>query len=90
MLIINILLDSGASALIIHKDVSYNRQQILKDKKSKWSTMAGTFNTTFVTEITLKLPELNHSAENYKKYYLTNKLLKYDLILGSNILRRIC
>ena len=40
--------------------------------------MAGTFNTTFVTEIILKLPESNYSAEIYAKYHLTDKLLKYN------------
>ena len=54
---IKILLDSSASASIIHKDVLYERHNILKDKKNKWSTMTWTFNTTFVTEIILKLLE---------------------------------
>ena len=57
-----VLLDSGASASIVHKDILYERHRNHKDKKNKWSTMAGTFNTTFVTEIILKLLELNHSA----------------------------
>ena len=48
---IEILLDSGASALIVPKDVFYERHKILKDKKNKWSTMAGTLDTSFVTEI---------------------------------------
>ena len=52
---IKILLDSGASASIVRKDVLYERHRIHKDKKNKWSTMAETFNTTFVTEIILKL-----------------------------------
>ena len=52
-----ILLDSGASTSIVRKDVLHVRHKILKDKKNKWSTMAGTFNTTFVTEIISKLPE---------------------------------
>ena len=56
---------------------------------SKQFTMAGTFNTTFVTEIILKLPELNHSAEIYAKYYLTNKLLYYNLILGRGIVHEL-
>ena len=43
---IKIFLDSGASALIIRKDVFYERHKIFKDKKNKWSTMAGTFNTS--------------------------------------------
>ena len=46
---IKILLDSGASALIVRKDLLYERHKILKDKKNIWSTMAGTFNTTFIT-----------------------------------------
>ena len=71
---IKILLDSGASVLIIRKDILYKRHKILKDKKIKWSNMAGTFNTTFVIEMILKLPELNHSAEIYAKCHLTNKL----------------
>ena len=48
--------------------------------------MAGTFNTAFVTEIILKVKELNHSAEIYEKYHLTDKLLNYDLVLGRDIL----
>ena len=60
------------------KDVLYERHRILQDKKNKWSTMAGPFNTTFVTEIILKLLELNHSAKIYTKCHLTNKLLNYD------------
>ena len=54
---IKILLDSGASASIILKDVLYERHKILKEKKNKWSTMVGTFNSSFETKIILKLPE---------------------------------
>jgi len=86
---IKILLDSGASASIVRKDVLHVRHKILKDKKNKWSTMAGTFNTTSVTEIMLKLPELNHSAEIYAKCHLTDNLLNYDLILGRDILHEL-
>ena len=53
---IKILIDSGASASIVRKHVSYRRHNILKDKKNKWSTIVGTFNTTFVPEIILKFP----------------------------------
>ena len=86
---IKILLDSGSSASITRKDVLYERHKILKDKKNKWSTMAKTFNTTFVTKIILKLVELNHSTEIYAKCQLTNKLLNYDLILGRDILQKL-
>ena len=44
--------------------------------------MAGTFNTTVITEVILKLLEINHSAEIYAKCHLMNKLLNYDLILA--------
>ena len=40
---IKILLDSGAGASIVRKDELHECHQILKDKKNKWSTMAGTF-----------------------------------------------
>ena len=51
--------------------------------------MAGTFHTSFVTEIILKLPELNYSEEIYAKCHLTNKLLIYDLILGRDMLHKL-
>ena len=83
---IKILLDSSASALIVHKDVLYERHKILKDKKNKRSTMAGTFNTTFVTEIILKLPELIHFVEIYAKCYLTNLILGRDILYELGII----
>ena len=86
---IKILLDGGASASIVHKNVFYKHHRILKDKKNKWSSMVGTFNTTFVIEIMLKLPGLNHSAEIYAQCHLTEKLLNYDLILDSDILHEL-
>ena len=44
---------------------------------------------TFVTEIILKLKELNHSTEIHAKCQLTNKLLNYDLILGRDKLHEL-
>ena len=86
---IKILLDSGASTLIVHDNILQKYYRILKDKKNKCSTMVGTFSTTFVTEIILKLPQLNHSTHIYAKCYLTNKLLNYNLILGRDILHEL-
>ena len=52
--------------------------------------MAGTFNTTFVTELKLKLPELlNPIQEIYAKCHLINKILNYNLILGIYILHEL-
>ena len=64
------LLDSGASASIVRKDVLYERLKILKDKNNKWSTMAGIFYSTFVTEIILKLPEFNHFVDIYEMNFI--------------------
>ena len=60
---IKILLDSGARLSILHQDVIHERHRTLKEAKNKWSTMAGNFNTIFVTEIILKLPELKYDRD---------------------------
>ena len=51
--------------------------------------MVGTLNTTFMTELKLKLPGLNHLAEIATKCHLTKKILNYDLILGKDILHEL-
>ena len=66
-----------------------NVTKFLKIKKNKWSTIAGTINTTSVTEIMLKLPEINHSAKIYAKCYFTDKLLNINLILDRDILHKL-
>ena len=86
---IKIYLDSSASASIVCKVVIHECHQNWKDKMNKWSTIAGTFNTTFITEIILKLLELNHSAVIYAKCHSTDKLSNYDLILGRDILHEL-
>ena len=48
--------------------------------------MAGTFNTTFVTELKFTILKLNHIIEIDAKCHLTNTLLNYDLIIGRNII----
>ena len=53
------------------------------------SAMAGTFNTTYVTEILLKILELNYTVEVHGKHHLTDKLLNYDLILGTYLLHEV-
>ena len=51
--------------------------------------MAETFKTTFVTELKLKLPELNDSAKIFAKCHLTNKSLNHNLVLGRDILHEL-
>ena len=86
---IKILLDCDANSPIVRKDLLYEYHKILKDKKNKKSTMAGTFNTTFVAEIKSKLPELNHFADIFAKYHLINKLINYNLTLGGDKLHEL-
>ena len=86
---IKILLNSGAGVSIVRKDILYERHKILKDKKNKWSIMAGTFNTSFLTEIILKLLELNHSSKICIKCHLMDELLNQNLFLGSDILHKL-
>ena len=64
---IKILLDSGANVLIICKDVLYERYTILKDKKNKWSTMAGTIKPTFETNNNIKIPIIESFRRKLRK-----------------------
>ena len=49
VLTFKILLDSGASAPIAHRDVLDKHHQLIKNKKNKWFTMVGTFNMSNTT-----------------------------------------
>ena len=82
---IKTLLDKSSSVSIVRKTYYTDVTKFSKIKKNKWSTIAGIFNTTFVTEIILKFEELNRSAEIYAKCNLSDILLNYDLILSRDI-----
>ena len=86
---IKIFLESSASTLIVCKVILHEHHRTLKDRNNKWSTMAGTFNTTFIIELKLKLPYLNDFADIYAKFHLVNKLVNYNLILGRDILHEL-
>ena len=60
---VKILLDSGASASIINEKYVRKKNYYLKKTSSNtWSTMAGSFATSYETEVTLQLSELFHTA----------------------------
>ena len=63
--------------------------QNTKNKYNKWSTMEGTLDTSYMTNLDLKLPELYHNAEIYAVCHLTDKLLHYDLIRERDILHEL-
>ena len=71
---VKILMDSGASASIIHK--SYvNKNNIITRKTSanKWSTMAGSFSRSRKAKITLKMEELNVTSHISVPFHLITK-----------------
>ena len=68
------LLDSDASASIVHEDVLYKHHGTHKDKRINGQLWQYFCNT------------LNHFVQIYAKYHLTNKLLNYNLILGRDLL----
>ena len=86
---VKILLDSGASASIIHH--SYLRKNDFTQDKTihEWTTMAGTFKTTRTAKIELKLPELNSTANIAVKCHVTKEKSNYDLIIGRDVLREL-
>ena len=51
--------------------------------------MTGTINTSFVTEIILKLLELNHYKEIYAKNYLTDNFSNCNLFMDKDILHKL-
>ena len=87
--ILRILLDSGASASIIHSSYVRKGEFRKNDVAHEWSTMAGTFKTTRRTEVKLKLPELSDTAEMSVCCHVTKQKSNYDLILGREILREL-
>ena len=82
----SILLDSGASASITHSSYLFRNELGKNDVTREWSTMAGTFKTTCLAEIKLKLPELSDSAEINVNCHVTKQKSNYDLILWHEIL----
>ena len=81
---VQILVDSGASASIIHeKFVSDLPKQ--KAKGVTWSTMGGQFKTVETCETKLCLPELNATALINVNLHITNQDSKYDIILGRDV-----
>ena len=87
---VKILLDSGASASIIsEKYVRKKNYYLEKTTSNTWSTMAGSFATSYETEVQLKLPELYHTAHITATFHVTKQIGNYDLIFGRDLLREL-
>ena len=87
---VKILMDSGASASIIHDSfVRTNKFNTRKTSANKWSTMAGSFLTSYEVEVKLKLPELNFTAHIIAPFHVTSQISNYDAIFGRDLLREL-
>ena len=80
---VNILIDSGASASIVHNPfVHTNKFNTRKTSADKWSTMAELFLTSCETELKIKLTELNFTAHIFAPFHITNQKSNYNVIFG--------
>ena len=87
---VKVLLDSGASASIIHQSyVRKNNYDFRKTSANAWTTMAGSFSTSYETTINLTLPELNPTAHISAKMHMTENKSNYDVIFGRDLLREL-
>ena len=87
---VKILMDSGASASIIHDQfVRTSKINTRKTSANKWSTMAGSFSTSCEVEVKLKLPELNVTAHIFAKFYVTSQKSNYDVIFDRDLLQEL-
>ena len=86
---VKILLDSGASANIVHN--SYVRKENFTKEKQivNWSTVAGNFQTTRTAKLDLKLSELNSTANVTVKCHVTKQKSNYDLIIGRDTMSEL-
>ena len=87
---VKILMDSGASASIIHEDfVRINKFNTKKTSANRWATMAGSFLTSCEAEVGIKLPELNTTAHISAPFHVTDQRSNYDVIFGRDLLREL-
>ena len=86
---VKILLDTGASANIIHH--SYVRKNDFSKKQASrtFDTLGGKFKTTREANVRLTLPELNSETELEVTCCVTKQESNYDIILGRDILREL-
>ena len=87
---VKILMDSGASASIIHNSfVRVNEFNTRKKSKNKWSTMAGYFSTSYKAEVKIKLPELNVTAHIFAPVQVSSQKSNYNVIFRRDLLQEL-
>ena len=86
-----ILLDSGCGATLINKKFVKNSKST-KDKKTRWTTKAGNFNTNRKCEVDFTLPAFNAKKIVSWNCYVDesdNSNNNYDMIIGRDILHEL-
>ena len=86
---VKILMDSSASASIIHKSYVSKTNYITRKTSNKWSTISGTFSASHEAEITLKIPELNVTAHISALFHVTTIKSDYNVIFWKDLLQEL-
>ena len=84
---VRVLLDSGASATIVDKELIAT-SNLRKSAKSEWETKAGTFSTSYVANVQMTLPELDPLKNVHWQVHVNDAAStgRYDVILGQDLL----
>ena len=85
---IKILLDSGGSGTIVKHDI-VKHLRVKNDNRTVWATTAGNFETTGRAVVDFKLPELQPHHVIHKSVHVTNKPMRYDMIIGRDLLNEL-
>ena len=85
---VNILMDSGTTASIIHDSFMHtNKFNTRKTCTNKWPMMAVSLSMSCEVEVKNKLPELNFSAHIFTPFHATSQKSNYNVIFGRDFLR---
>jgi hypothetical protein len=86
-----ILLDSGCAATLINQSL-IGKLKAIKEKKTRWTTKAGKFNTHRKCQITFTLPAFHKHREISWNCYVDESPSNtsiYDLIIGRDLMHEI-
>ena len=86
---ISVLLDSGASSSVIHKDI-VKKLRIKPTSPTVWNTAAGPLSTEGKVTITFALPELSPSASITTTVHVhPTQIARYDMIIGRDLMTEL-
>ena len=86
---ISVLLDSGASSSVIHKDL-VKKLRIKPTSPTVWNTAAGPLSTEGKVTLTFTLPELSPSASITTTVHVhPTQITRYDMIIGRDLMTEL-